>query len=402
MARRLDPTIKQQQIIRNQLQGALQGEVLAEVRRATQGARMEFVERAKMAANGLKVTRNTMPALYNICKEVKEDLEFSQKVDFYILGDSEVNAFAYISEDEDKPHIVVINSALYNLMDDMEMKYIIGHEIGHLVNKDSYIGRLYDFIYPDDEDAPEIVSTRMNQYRQLSEYAADRYGYNACMDLDASITALYKLTCGIDLKRMGVSIESLIEQNHEKVVELVSNGIIHNCDHPDIPLRIHAMILYANCKTIKALEENMELLFESIPGMYHSDTDFQMALFTAAAGIRLASKDGKMEKSERDMILEEIAKYDLEPSKILKKVQKDNVDIVFEQSMSFILDKEPGKAIDMFKFYIDLSFADKVLNKEELDSIKEFGVSLGLEKSLIYETIADVIRENYCSIADGL
>ena len=402
MARRLDPTIKQQVIIRNQLQGALQGEVLTEVRRATQGARIEFVERAKMAANGLKITQTTMPVLYNLCNEVKNDLEFTQDVDFYILGDSEVNASAYISEDEDKPHIIVIHSALFNLMDDLEMKYIVGHEIGHLVNKDSYIGRLYDFIYPDEEEAPEIISTRMNQYRQLAEYAADRYGYNACMDLGAAITALYKLICGIDLKKMGVSIDSLIEQNFDKAEELMSQGIVHISDHPDIPLRIHAMLLYAKCKTIKALEENMAILFESIPGMFHSDIDYQMALFTAASGIRLATKDGKIEKAERDMILEEIAKYDLEPSKILKKVQKEDVDIVFEQSLSFVLDKDASRAIDMFRFYIDLSFADKVLTKEELDSVKEFGVSLGLEESLIYEKIADVIREKYWSLADGL
>ena len=162
------------------------------------------------------------------------------------------------------------------------------------------------------------------------------------------------------------------------------------------------MLLYAKCKTIKALEENMAILFESIPGMFHSDIDYQMALFTAASGIRLATKDGKIEKAERDMILEEIAKYDLEPSKILKKVQKEDVDIVFEQSLSFVLDKDASRAIDMFRFYIDLSFADKVLTKEELDSVKEFGVSLGLEESLIYEKIADVIREKYWSLADGL
>jgi len=402
MARRLDPTIKLQQIIRNQLEGALQGDVLTEVRRATQGRKIEFRQRADMAANGLKVTEQAMPALYNTFQEIKNDLEFTQDIDLYIQGNSEVNAYAYISEDVDKPHIIVINSALYNLMDDSELKYIIGHEIGHLFNKDSYIGRLFSFIYPEEEEAPEIILSRMRQYDQLAEFAADRYGYNACMDLGAAIKALYKLTCGIDLKKMGVSLDSLIDQNFDKANELINNGIINRGDHPFIPIRIHAMLLYAKCNTIKALEENMQILFETIPGMYHSDVDLQMALFSAAAGIRLAYKDGKMDKSERDMILEEIAKYDLEPSKILKKVQKDDIDVVFEQSLSFVLDNEPSKAIDMFKFYIELSFADKVLSKEELDSVKEFGVYLGLEEDQIYESIADEIREHFSSLADSL
>lgn len=402
MARRLDPTIKLQQIIRNQLEGALQGDVLTEVRRATQGAQIEFRQRAEMAATGLQVTEKTMPALYTLCQEVKNSLEYVQDIDFYIQGNSEINAYAYISEDADKPHIIVVNSGLFNLMDEQEMKYILGHEIGHLVNMDSYVGRLFNFIYPDDEDAPEIILSRMKQYEQLAEYAADRYGYNACMDLGAAITALYKLTCGIDLKKLGVSLDSLIDQNFDKANELINNGIISKSDHPDIPLRIHAMLLYAKCTTIKSLEENMAVLFESIPGMYHSDVDLQMALFSAAAGIRLATKDGKMEKAEKDMIIEEIAKYDLEPSKILKRVMKEDVDIVFEQSMSFVLDNDSSKAIDMFKFYIELAFADKVLSKEELDSVKEFGMTLGLEESIIYESIADEIREHYWSLADSL
>jgi len=402
MARRLDPTIKLQQIIRDQLEGALQGEVLTEVRRATQGAHIEFKQRAEMAATGLQITEKTMPALYNLCQEVKNDLEFTDDIDFYIQGNSEINAYAYISEDAGKPHIIVVNSALFNLMDDQEMKYILGHEIGHLFNKDSYVGRLFSFIYPEDENAPEIILSRMKQYEQLAEYAADRYGYNACMDLGAAITALYKLTCGIDLKKMGVSLDSLIDQNFDKANDLINNGVISRSDHPDIPLRIHAMLLYANCKTIKALEENMAVLFDSIPGIYHSDIDYQMALFSAAAGIKLAMKDGKMDKSEKDMIIEEIAKYDLEPSKIFKKVQKEDVDIIIEQSLSFVLDKDSSKAIDMFKFYVELAFADKVLTKEELDFVKEFGISLGLEESQIYESIADEIREHYWSLADSL
>lgn len=402
MARRLDPTIELQQIIRKQLEGALQGDVLTEVRRATQGAQIEFMQRARMAATGLKITEKTMPALYNLCQEVKNDLEFTQDIDFYIQGDSEINAYAYISEDADKPHIIVVHSALFNLMDDQELKYIIGHEIGHLFNKDSYITRLYDFIYPNEEWAPDIIMSRMKQYDQLAEYAADRYGYNACMNLGSAITALYKLTCGIDLKKMEVSIDSLIDQNFDKANELINNGVISKSDHPDIPLRIHAMLLYAKCKTIKALEENMAVLFESIPGMYHSDVDCQMALFSAAAGIRLAMKDGKMDKTEKDMIIEEIAKYDLEPSKIFKKVLKENVDVVFEQSMSFVIDKDPSKAIAMLKFYVELAFADRVFSKEELNSVMDFGRSLGLDEPIIYEAIADEIREHYWSLADCL
>lgn len=403
MARRLDPTIKLQQIIRQQLEGALQGDVLTEVRRMTQGKHIEFRQRTSMVCNGLQVTEQTMPELNALCNEVKEALEFTDNVNFYILGDNEINAQAYISEDADKPHIIIINSGLFNLMDNDEMKFIIGHEIGHLVNKDSYIGRLFSFIYPEDEDAPKILLTRMKQYDQLAEYAADRYGYGACMDLKPCVTALYKLTCGINLKKMGVSIDSLLEQNLDKTSYLYQNFIICGGSHPEIPMRIHAMVSYAKCPTLKSLDEQMNMLFESIPGILHSELDRQMAIFAAAAGIKLASKDGKIEKTERDMIIEEIAKYELEPSKLLKVVQKAvDIDEEIERSLSFILEKDPSKVIEMFKYYIDLAFADKSLQVSELESIKVFADRIGLDEGAMYEAIADEIRENFCSLAESL
>lgn len=402
MARRLDPTIKVQQILRNQLEGALQGEVLKEVRQATQGAILEFQERTNRAANGLKITKATMENLYNLCQEVKESLEYTEDIDFYILGDSQINAFAYITEDEDKPHIIVIHSGLFNLMDENELRFVIGHEIGHLINKDSYVSRLYSFIYPDDEAAPEIIKTRMDQYNQLAEYAADRFGYQACMDLGACITALYKLTCGIDLYKMGVSIDSLIEQNYENTDFLINMGVVVNSDHPDIPLRITAMIAYAKSPTIKGLEEVMDTVYRAIPGVLKSEIDYNMALFSAAAGIKLAGKDGKIDKNERDIIVEEIAKYELEPSKFLKQVQKNDIDAIYDQSLKYILKNAGERVEDILNYFIELAFADKEMKKEELDAILKFGRKLKMPDRVIYSAVAEYLREKYWSLADSL
>ena len=44
----------------------------------------------------------------------KNKLGFEGKVDFYITGDSTVNAFSVASEDENEPNIVNINSGLFD------------------------------------------------------------------------------------------------------------------------------------------------------------------------------------------------------------------------------------------------------------------------------------------------
>ena len=76
---------------------------------------------------------------------MKQKLQFEEKVDFYITGDSSVNAFSVAAEDENEPHIVNINSALFDLMSRDELRFVIGHELGHLINKDTAMSRLISF-----------------------------------------------------------------------------------------------------------------------------------------------------------------------------------------------------------------------------------------------------------------
>lgn len=398
----LDPTIKKQQILFNQLQSVLQAEVLTEVRQATQGVEFESQQRASMAADALLINEKTMPELYAMCQEVMSNIGYTEDVEFYIQGNPQVNAYSYYSEDPEKPHIVVINSALYNLMDSQEQKFIIGHEIGHLINKDSYIKRLFAFIYPEEEEAPEIIAIRMKQYDQLCEYAADRYGYLGCQDIEACVTANYKLSSGIDLKKMGVSIKALVEQNCEKVDVLLSNGIICMSDHPDTPLRLQALIGFATMKVQKRLDEMMEDFFSLIPGMFHGERDQYMAQFVGASGILLAQHDGKMDKAEKDMIIEEIAKYTLEASKEFKRILKANPQQQMDEAVSVIMDRCPALSGSMLDYYIKLAFADKTITKEELDSIKEFGAKIGFSEDDVYGAIRNELKENYFSVADGL
>lgn len=398
----LDPTIKKQQIIFDQLCKVLQADVLTEVRQATQGVNIEFRQRAEMASESLMITEKTMPELYAVCQEVKTNIGYEEDVEFYIQGDPEVNAYSYWSEDPEKPHIIVIQSGLFNLMDTSELKFILGHEIGHLINKDSYIQRLYAFIYPKDVEAPEIIETRMNQYNQLCEYAADRYGYLGCMDLEACISASYKLSSGIDLKKMNVSIDALIDQNIDKVNYLLENCVVCHSDHPNTPLRIHALIGFAKFRTQKRLDEMMEDFYTLIPEMFHGEKDQYMAQFVGAAGILLANEDGKMDKSEKDMIIEEIARYTLEASKEFKRIVKAGAQQQFDEAVSVIMDRYPALAGEMLRYYIQLAFADKNITQEELKSIKEFGQKIGFDLDDVYGAIRNELKENYWSVADGL
>ena len=81
----------------------------------------------------------------------------SLPVDFYVTGDSTINAFSIASEDAGHPHIVNVNSELFNLMSEDELRFVIGHELGHLINLDTALKRLIYFVYPPQNTTPPVT-----------------------------------------------------------------------------------------------------------------------------------------------------------------------------------------------------------------------------------------------------
>ena len=74
-----------------------------------------------------------------------------------MTGDSTINAFSIASEDAGHPHIVNVNSELFNLMSEDELRFVIGHELGHLINQDTALKRLIYFVYPPQTTTPAVT-----------------------------------------------------------------------------------------------------------------------------------------------------------------------------------------------------------------------------------------------------
>ena len=197
-----NPTLELERNIGKQIYDALQGEIVEEVLRKIKISSHDAYWRSAMEGHSLKVEQELLPDVYQLCQEVKAKLNFEEAVDFYITGDSSVNAFSLAAEDQDQPHIVNINSALFDLMSRDELKFVIGHELGHLINKDSALGRLIRFVFPPETNIPISLQYKIRLHDQLAELVADRYGYIAVENLEACVTAFFKMASGLDLAKM--------------------------------------------------------------------------------------------------------------------------------------------------------------------------------------------------------
>ena len=124
-----NPSIDLERQLGSQIYTALQGPVVEEVLRKTKISSSDAYWRSNMEGHCLKVQPDLLPDFYALCQEVKQRLIFTEPVDFYITGDASVNAFSLAAEDKGEPHIVNVNSALFDLMTQDELRFVIGHEL---------------------------------------------------------------------------------------------------------------------------------------------------------------------------------------------------------------------------------------------------------------------------------
>ena len=254
-------SIELERQIGEQIYNALQGNIVEEVLREIKtSSSSDAYWRSNMEGHSLKVEKELLPDFYQLCHEVKEKLGVKDKVDFYITGDSSVNAFSVAAESEGEPHIVNINSALFDLMTTDELRFVVGHELGHLLNKDTALARLIQFVFPPNAEVPVTLQYKIRLHEQLAELVADRYGYMAVENLDVCVTAFFKMASGIDLVKMNVSIEALLADNNRRLEYFLKDKGISRASHPVNPIRVQALNLFAKSKSKEDLDKGMEEL----------------------------------------------------------------------------------------------------------------------------------------------
>ena len=403
--RELDPKIELQELLGQQILNVLQSTVTDTIRRKCEGNLSDMNFRSVMEGNSLKVNETLLPQFYALCEEVKTKLEFEEDIDFYITGNSAVNAGAYASINEQRPHIIEINSGLFNLMNEEELKYVIGHEIGHLINKDAAISSLFGFIYPDDESkekCPTFLLKRFKLYNQLAELSSDRYGYMANENLDACVTAIFKMASGLFLEKMNVSIDTLMEENGQRLEFFLKESGISGGSHPVNPIRIHALELFAKTKTQSGLTRGMNELINILQDFIYDELDTALADFVASAGLFVAQMDNKRDKNEDEFILKMLGSFCLFPHKELKRIEKGDVVKTLNESVSKILDAAPHMRSQLLRYFIDVAFADGILDENEIALVYDFGGKIGFPDNEIAKALCEKVQKDFCPRASAL
>lgn len=388
-----------------ELKEIIQGDILDQIIKEAQIEKIESNWKHILEGHSFKLGKELAPDLFDLCIEVQHALEFSEPIDFYITNSSELNAFSLSRTHNDTNHIVNLNSALVEKFDDEELKFVIGHEIGHLISGNAHITMLLQFVYNDLGNMPLMLRHKFNLWQKVSELTADRFGYMVCQNHEKVLSSFFKMSSGLSSHRISFDSDLFIQENDKKLEYFKKSVQGDLFSHPINPIRVKSIDLYSKSDTYKkageiesedeALAKQMQELLEIIQKVGGSKLDYHRKIFIASAGIILAQVDEEMNLDEYKALISTLSEFTIFPKVLLEEISKQDVVKLCNESIQEILNINPSERYALLDYVIQMALSDHHIFSGELDLIYRFGDSMSLPKKEVAQLIASGIQKRY-------
>jgi len=196
--------------------------------------------------SNFKINQRMFPELYDLFQESCQRLNMAYRPDLYIIQDPKINAFAAGVEEP----IVVLTTGAYDLLDNDELVFILGHELGHIKSEHvlyhqiaSFLPYLGNLIGSATLGIGSILSTSLElallNWKRKAEFTSDRAGLLCSQNFKSVIRAMMKLGGAppkiydrIDYKaflEQAREFEGYDEDNFDKYAKVIS---VMTATHP--------------------------------------------------------------------------------------------------------------------------------------------------------------------------
>ena len=264
--------------------------------------------RRHLLATSVRLSKNMAPDVHRMADECIETLGMKIPLELYVFPSPQFNAMCFKPE-EGRLFVMFSSSLLQGFKED-ELKFVVGHELGHHVYKhhDIPIGYLLKGKRP----ASPRLALELFAWSRYAEISADRAGAHCTQNLDAVARAMFKLASGLTTDFVKFNLKEFLNQVDE--MQLFDSEPGNNTPkqdwfstHPFSPMRVKALELFdksemANGKTTKdelevAVQGLMSLMEPSyLEGKTNTAIHMRRLLFTAS--ICVAAANGKISDEE--------------------------------------------------------------------------------------------------------
>ncbi len=193
------------------------------------------------------VTPQNAPQLAAIVQDCVNRVRPSA-VQVFVVREKQLNAYTFGLS---SPHSIVLYSPLLKIMDEDELRFIIGHEMGHVALGHTWINSLLGGMagVPTSLGAAVILIFAFRWWNRACEYSADRSGLLACRDPQKAVSAMLKLVAGPrSLEQTMQTVDAQDDTLSGVLAESIST-------HPMLIRRINELRKWAETREYQALRD---------------------------------------------------------------------------------------------------------------------------------------------------
>ncbi len=249
---------------------------LPEVQRTNQWIQKEAKKnpmsiRRHLLSTSVRLTEKMSPSIHLMAQECIDRLGVQLPLELYVYSSPQFNAACFKPEQERL--YVMFSSSLLENFSAQELKYVMGHELGHHIyqHHDIPIGYLLK-----GEQKPNPRTTiELFAWSRYAEISADRAGAFCAQDFSAVASALFKLSSGLIGDLIQFDLNDFLQQVDEmQIVDAEPAESAPKGDwfstHPFSPLRVKALDFFHKSELMGKSEfskDELEIQIQSLMGI---------------------------------------------------------------------------------------------------------------------------------------
>ncbi len=353
-------------------------------------------------ASQLRITAAVSPRLHGLLAEVQAALGFTDPIELFVGQDAQINAGAIHALHPGRPHLLSLTSALVERMDDDELRFVLGHEVGHL-GFEHYRARLAGAAFGTDDDGearvPPLLARRLESWDRLAELSADRAGLAVVGGrLDTVVRVFFKLQSGLGPEHLRFDVAAFLDQlGRLQAVE--RRDLLSIFSHPATPIRVRALQLFAPIAASgdgparAAVDAEVLGLARLMDFEAARPLDVHARDFLLAGGVLAATADGdEVTHDEWETLVQLLLPLSADPEAEVTRIGTlEEAEAVLERSARWLRDNAGEERYDLLRNLAHVVCVDGRLLGGEQRTFHRLAAALAIPERAADEIVFDVL-----------
>lgn len=265
--------------------------------------------RRQLLGTAMRLSPEMAPDVHEMMQSCRQTLRIELPVETYVYPSAAFNAAAV--RPEGGLLLVMLSSGLLEAFEPDELKYVIGHELGHHLFAHHRIPT--SALLAGDAPITPALALQLFAWQRYAEISADRAGLVCAGGFEPVARGLFKLASGLRGGRIRILIDKFVSQigdlqaeasRHEKADAKARADWFST--HPFSPLRLRAAELFAQSALVQTdgsdvdqLERDVQDLMSLMDPSYlqeRSEAAEAMRRMLFAAAVLVATAKGEPDK----------------------------------------------------------------------------------------------------------